>query len=135
MRYGQIIPCLIIFAYTLSLAHSVIPHHHYNSHKESASNHHPHGESKHDRGDKDDHPPGGGLTFPSHFFNSDASVTSSSFDEKAKVKAEWQISKAADVLLTAQYFLNPVFHVPRDSKGYDQLIFSSRSLRAPPSIS
>ena len=134
MRYKQILLGFLILAYALSLAHSVIPHHHFNSRQESAS-HHQQEESKHDHNDNHDQQQDGGLTFPAHFSNSDVSVSKFSFDQRVKVKAEWHIIKAEDVLLTGLYFLNPVFHVPIDSQRYDQLIFSSRSLRAPPSIS
>lgn len=134
MQRRHIIPCLLIFAYAFSLAHSVIPHEHYNPHTESASPH-PHEESKDHHDDKHNHQPGGGLIFPSHFSNSDVSVSRFTISQKVKAKADWQINRADDILLTGLCFLPPVFHVPRDSNRYNQFIFFSRCLRAPPSIS
>ena len=133
MRYKQIILGFLILAYALSLVHNIVPHRHFNVHQQSAS-HHP-ANSKHNHSDNGDQQQEGGLFFPAHFSNADVSISKLSSGQNLKVKTERHFVKTEDVLITGLCFLPPVFHVPRDSSRYNQLIFVSRCLRAPPSIS
>lgn len=131
MRLKQSILSLIFIAYALSIAHSVLPHQHTDSHRESSSE-----QGGHDHRDSDDPKHDNGLTFPVHFSNTDVSFSKFTFEQKVKVKNDLDIIQLEKVHLPADvYSLTKVFHVPIGLLWNEQRIISSCGLRAPPFLS
>lgn len=133
---------LILAAYSVSLAHSVLPHHHYaslleyreaaNGSKQDKDHQHNH-DDKHEKGDTGQQLPDG-LFFLTHVSNVDFSQAKFSFDQKVKVKIQWPELQMEVAFLPGACFTESLFHIPVSPPGVDSPVLSSRALRAPPSI-
>ncbi|MBL7872140.1 MAG: hypothetical protein JNM78_11040 [Cyclobacteriaceae bacterium] len=128
MMLRRFILGLALLAYSASLAHSILPHSHYNSHQESRE-HHEH-ESKHHHDESN-----GDLAFPVHNSNTDVELSKSSTDHVFKNQANLHFVLADEVILPSEWFLCEAYHVPIDLRTPDHPKLSSCSLRAPPLVS
>lgn len=131
---------LVLVAYSLSLAHSVIPHHHFDSYSEFKAGHsreedkhdHSHSKSEDDRDEQSDNSPFVGA----HVSNIDFSVTTYTFKKKAQGKTPtYNVALTETSHLLDASFENSVFHIPIRPPLLDHSCFSSRLLRAPPVFS
>lgn len=131
---------LLLVAYSLSLVHSVIPHHHFDSYSEFKAGHtneedkhdHSHSKSEEDRDEQSDNSPFVGT----HVSNIDFLTTTYTFKKESKEKVQtYNVVLTENSHLLDAAFDNSVFHIPIKPPRTDNPIFSSRLLRAPPIFS
>ena len=81
---------VFLFAYSGAILHSIIPHHHHDSHKEATEHHHPGSEKSHshhhDKEDSNEHEQSNSVYFLTHAANSDITVAHSSEQGISKIK-------------------------------------------------
>jgi hypothetical protein len=135
-------------AYSLSLAHSVIPHHHHHTAEEAAAHNHAagvHHKAKHHHTSNQDHHHHGNQQSDSeehsdntgHFFffshdaNTDVLIKHGSTDNPVKNK-KVQALPIKEELLSFEVSEHLVFHPLQDDPSFTLKVVSSRSLRAPP---
>lgn len=140
MRISSFIYLLVLMAYSLSLAHSVIPHHHFDSYTEFKAGHdheksehqHNHDESESDSDEQSDN----SLFVGTHVSNIDFSLATYTFKKKSQEKVQdYNNALIENSHLLEAYFDNSVFHIPICLPPLDHPLFSSRLLRAPPLLS
>jgi hypothetical protein len=138
MKTRNTLYTIMLIAYSLSMAHSVIPHHHHQSAEEANHSHdhsgkdyhhgHKHHHDDHDDSSKED----GHLFFLTHDFNSD--FLSHAFHSDNVIKHKKQ--KAADTEMkhvsSPSFAEHLIFHPPQDEVSLSSFIFTAVSLRAPP---
>jgi hypothetical protein len=139
MMTKLIIYVFTLTAYMLSLAHSVIPHHHHKTVQEAeahdhADSHHGHNSDKHHHGhDSQDTPePSHHFLFFSHDVNADVLIKHGSVDNPVKNKkpqCDVTLKDAITLRVRTAYL---AFHPPQDDPAPDLSILSSNSLRGPP---
>jgi hypothetical protein len=142
MKSRPLLYLFVLAAYMLSLAHSVIPHHHHKTFKEAQAHsgkhhhhkgkghhHHKHGENSKHESDGTTH-----LFFFNHDSNADVLVRQASLDRSVK-------SKKADIpvefkkqIISFEISEYLVFHPPQDDEIFITALPTSNSLRAPPSF-
>ncbi len=131
---------VFLFAYSGAILHSIVPHHHHNSHKE-AKEHHQHGDqSSHSHNDNtkdsNDQEHTGSLYFLTHAFNADIVVSHFSTIE-GSVKGK-STEKPITVFIKVSRFSfesSPqIFHPPTDDSSAETSYYLFRALRAPPSF-
>jgi hypothetical protein len=135
---------LTLIAYSLSLAHSVIPHHHHktadeatahnksNHHHDSAHDHH-HGNEE-SESETQDESNAGHLFFFSHDINADVLVQHSSMDSSVKVKkilASVSVKEQTPFRAISSYV---EFHPPPDDQTTQSVTVPSNKLRGPPTL-
>jgi hypothetical protein len=133
-------------AYTLSLAHSVIPHHHHQTvaeaiaHEHADGHHHHASDSPHHHHDQDESDSrqtsedSGHFFFFSHELNADVLIKHGSVDNPVKNKNA-QVSAALKKEISSfDAAEHLAFHPPQDDPFFVPAILSSRSLRAPPCL-
>lgn len=155
MKARITIYALLIIAYTVSLAHSFIPHHHHKSAEEISlhdkeherEHHNEHGHS-HAHSNTDDHSSSGsngdadkhkhaehGLAhvfFLSHDFGAEVNVRSDAFSKLTKTKSV-NNSFCQDVAFEPIEILKAqIFDPPQNEKSNSSPALSSGLLRAPP---
>ncbi len=142
MKIRWTICVLILVAYSINLAHSILPHHHFSSIKEyrQAVNE-PHQEEAHQHGSEENHENGHAsqelpvnLFFLTHASNVDFSLSKFSFEQKSKVAIQLPGFLANNVLISYKYVAESLFPIPDSPLRIDCPILSSRSLRAPPIV-
>lgn len=138
MKSRWFICVFILAAYSVSLAHSVLPHHHYASladykNREAANEPQHDHDADHKTGDTGEELPGS-LFFLTHLSNVDFALSKLSFDQKFKIKVQWPAIQIEDISIGDTYFTEPLFHIPDSPPWVDNPILSCRSLRAPPSV-
>jgi len=131
--------CLVLIAYSLSIAHSLIPHSHFNSLGEfkSAHTHDADEEGNHEHNHENEGTSDSGLFFLTHTANIDF-LPSTSVPDKKVVSKNFQFNTAATLqisILTDVWFVDKVFHIPIKPPRRDYSLFSTRLLRAPPIFS
>lgn len=140
MKVKSLLYFLVLFAYTLFLAHSVVPHAHFESFSEFRNththHHNDHGSSHQQHSDEQsnhDHE-AGGLLVLAHATNFDFAPNIFKFSKPA-VEKNHPYCPAAISSVYSRYesFAKPVFHVPIEPPPLRPVYLSSRSLRAPPS--
>lgn len=121
---------LFLFAYTIVLAHSIIPHHHHDDHKMEQSSDHHHGSNHHDNTGED------GLAH--EFGNYMHSVNTTDVYQQPDTQFD-QITMASLYLFTTIHFKfkvvdssPPVVSHSNDCIPLLQHCLSSKGLRAPP---
>jgi hypothetical protein len=145
MKTRNILYVLTLVAYSLSLAHSVIPHHHHQTadeaaaHKNEDDHHHDHAQAHHHHdNDENKHDENSNQTghffFFSHDINADVLVKNILVKSPVKTK-KVQIS----VPVKKQVFnfvvsAHLVFHPPQDDPFSRLKNLSSSALRAPPQV-
>jgi len=136
MKVKSLLYGSVLIAYALSLTHSVVPHDHFDSyhdfkaghvHRDSHQNDHHDGDGRHNEHSSES------PFVVTHFSNTDISVNTFSLEERTPDK----IQHGSDALFETCHSLegpfgNSVFHVPIRAPINNQLLFSSRLLRAPP---
>lgn len=124
----------ILIAYSLSLAHSVVPHQHFDSYRDFKEDH-SHKEAKHEHPDSHDEEEGS-LFFNTHVANIDFSPTTFTFN-KTITKKNQQVKDTLveNTSLFDACFVDPPFHIPIEPLWHGHFFFSSRLLRAPPVFS
>lgn len=142
MQMRKILYALMLAAYTLSLAHSVIPHHHHKT-ADEASTHH---ESHHHDSDNDHHHHGqesesqqeshdiGHFFFFSHDINADVLIRHSSIDNPVKIKKIFASVPVKDLVLFTSTSNYIVFHPPPDDQTSSSVTLPSNTLRGPPTL-
>ena len=142
MKTRVILYILTLLAYTLSLAHSVIPHHHHKSteearsHEHTKSHRHDHGKNHHhhDSEEKPEHESDktGHFFFFSHDINTDVLIKHTSVGKSVKTNKVQVALPEEKQIAPFEFFAHLVFHPPQSDKIFVFEIHSSRSLRAPP---
>ncbi|MCW5900825.1 MAG: hypothetical protein KIT30_00015 [Cyclobacteriaceae bacterium] len=127
MILRRFILSLALLAYSASLAHSILPHSHYEAHQES-NEHHEHSNEHHDDAN-------GGLAFPVHDSNTDTELSKAPTNQGLKNLTPLHFVLINNVTSRSEIFMRQAFHVPLDLQNPDHPEISSRSLRAPPFIS
>lgn len=136
MKIKSLLYGLVLIAYALSLTHSVVPHGHFDSyndfkaghaHKDSHEPDHHDGDGRHNERSNES------PFVVTHFSNTDISVNTFALGKRTPDK----IQHGSDGLIETTHLLetpfgNSVFHVPIRAPLDEYLLFSSRSLRAPP---
>ena len=151
MKIRAIIFSITLLAYALSLAHSVIPHHHHKSaeearsheHATSHSHSHKHAHS-HDHASNADHHQdekrdkhsheSGHLFFLTHDSNLDVLVRNSLVEKSIKEKKVQKVISTSDQVISQSTPEHLVFHPPKSDGKLSLYRPSSNSLRAPPSL-
>lgn len=129
---------VFLFAYSGAILHSIVPHHHHDSHKEAKEHHHHGDQSNHSHDnnpqDKSDHEHTGSVYFLTHAVNADSVVGhSSSFTESVKGKsAQKPITAYVELPQFGFVFSFQVFHPPSDDSVSETTLYLYRALRAPP---
>lgn len=133
---------MTLMAYTLSLAHSVIPHHHHKTAVEAAahthSDHRHHGSKQHhhhhDQNNAEDEKSGetGHFFFFSHDINADVLIKHSSIDKPVKVKKLQTSVPVKEQVISFEVSEHLVFHPPQGDSNFISQVLSSTALRGPP---
>jgi hypothetical protein len=131
-----------LIAYSINLAHSILPHQHFSSIKEYQQTvNEPHQEEDQQHGHEENHGNGHAgqelpinLFFLTHAPNIDFSLSKFSFEQKFKVTIQQPDFLANNVLLSYKYVAESLFPIPDLPLRIDCPTLSSRSLRAPPII-
>lgn len=139
MKIKSILYGLVLIAYALSLAHSVVPHDHFDSyndfkagHAHKDSNSHKHHD---DNGRHDEHSSQSPFV-ATHFSNTDISVNTFAFEERTSDQSQHGgDALREDTHLLEASFGRSIFHIPIRPPLPDSFLFSSRLLRAPPLFS
>lgn len=118
---------LALLAYSASLAHSILPHSHYGSHKDSSEHHEYSSEQHHDEANR-------GLAFPVHHSNTDVELSKAPADQAFKNQTKLYFVLTNDMILRSEGFISETFHIPIDFHTPEPPKLSSCSLRAPPSV-
>ncbi|HEY0651490.1 MAG TPA: hypothetical protein VGD65_00120 [Chryseosolibacter sp.] len=147
MATRKILYALTLIAYTLSLAHSVIPHHHHSSQEEatahhlSEGHHHGTGHHHHDAADHHDsnskdhqsnHSETGHLFFFAHDLNVDVLTRHGSIDNPVKVKKAISIAPLSEQAISSEFKRYLVFHPPQDDPSFHNRPLRQIKLRGPP---
>lgn len=147
MKTRNILYVLTLIAYTLSLAHSVIPHHHHTTAEEATAHEHSHDHHEHpkDHGhghshQQHDQPESeGDSSGTGHFFffnhgaNGDVLVRHISLDnpvKSKKVQIEIPVDERVVPFIVGEHL---VFHPPQRTGKIHSATLSASSLRGPPS--
>lgn len=134
----QLILGLTLLAHSLSIAHSLIPHHHFNSLSEYKSAHtqDENEQNNHGHNNQNGETSDTGLFFLTHTTNIDF-LPSTIVPSKEIVSEDFQANNTVlqSSLLIEAWFVNKVFHIPINPPRRDYTLFSSRILRAPPILS
>jgi hypothetical protein len=143
MKMRNILYVLTLFAYTLSLAHSVIPHHHHKtaddatahdktSHEHNSDHDHHHGHEKSQT--EDDSHDTGHFFFFSHDITADVLIKHRSIDNPVKTKkvvASVPVKELTQFISISRYI---VFHPPPDDQTSQSVSLPSNKLRGPPTL-
>lgn len=126
-----------LFSYSGAILHSIVPHHHHNSHKEATEHHHHDNEASHTHGDEhqesNDPEHGDSLYLLKHSSNADISASHASTEVAAKgKKAEYQIPIRVDFSVFRLVPLPKIFHPPSDDLLTRNPHYLFSALRAPP---
>jgi hypothetical protein len=144
MKMRNILYVLTLMAYSLSLAHSVIPHHHHKTADEAAAHnhqddhHHDHTPGLHH--DKDENKPDkksnstGHFFFFSHEINADVLVKDISVKTPVKTKKAQISVPVKEKVFSFVVSAHLVFHPPQDDPLPRDNYFCSRIPRAPPQL-
>lgn len=125
---------VFVFSYAGAILHSIVPHHHHNSHQEAKEyDHH----TSHSHGDKQqdskDHKHTGLPYLLTHSANTDVLVSQASVDGTAKSKkAEKLMVAIAELPMFNHAPAKQVFHPPSDDLSANSAAYLFRALRAPP---
>jgi hypothetical protein len=134
---------LTLIAYTLSLAHSVIPHHHHDNlaqareHSHSNGHHHHHHSHEHNNEEspKDSHDHDTShLFFLTHVANSDVLIKRIAIDGPVKLKKIDIAIPRDEQIIIFELLEYQVFQPPQDADIFIAPAYSTRSLRAPPAF-
>jgi hypothetical protein len=140
MKTRTILYALTLMAYTLSVAHSVIPHHHHSStheaesherhyaHKHNTEHHHHHEKSD----QKTNSEPLGHLFFFTHDTNADVLHSQKTISKSGKTKKVNSAFVKNEKLISFEAVKYLVFHPPQDDFLISDAVLLSSSLRAPP---
>jgi hypothetical protein len=130
-------------AYTLSLAHSVIPHHHHKTEDEaSAHKHSDHHHDKHEHHHSDHEDSNtenensedtGHFFFFSHDANIDVLVKHSSIDKPVNLKKTQPSITVKQQVISFEISKHLVFHPPQGETNFISAVQSTLALRGPPS--
>jgi len=138
VKIKSFIYCLALIAYSLSLFHSVIPHHHFDSLSEFKSAHsHEEGQQNHHEHRSESDTPDSGLFFNTHIANVDFLPSILALHKNSASK-NLQIDNAAilqNTFLIDVWIVDKIFHIPIKPPRQDYFLSSSRLLRAPPILS
>jgi hypothetical protein len=148
MKTRNILYAITLVAYSLWLAHSVVPHHHHKTAEEADAHHHGHShghthdddhESKRhshheDSNSSEQNSQTGHFFLFSHDSNAEVLVNHSSASETLKAKKAQKTIFVNERKSQFSFSAYLVFHPPPDREAYTQPLFSSTSLRAPPSL-
>lgn len=158
MTSRNILYVLTLIAYTLSLAHSVIPHHHHDSVEEATAHHHSddhhhntadhHHNTGHQHGTKEQHSHAdddhsndqshkgetGHFFFFSHDLNADVLARHGSIDNPVKVKKAHHIAPLQEQIISFEVTKYLVFHPPQDDPSFYSAFLHQFKLRGPPTL-
>lgn len=151
MNTRKLLYALTLIAYTLSLAHSVIPHHHHRSpddatthhheiqsHDHSDSNHHQHHHTKHQHDSNEQERKAshegdvGHFFFFTHDLNVDVLTAHHSIDNPVKAKQSPTVRHLAKQPISFESKRHLVFHPPQDDKIHSCELPLQNKLRGPP---
>jgi hypothetical protein len=133
---------ITLIAYTLSLAHSVIPHHHHKTadeaavhehadhHDHSAGHHHNHKQKQEDKKPAET----GHFFFFTHDVNADVLIKHSATDKPVKVKKVHIAVPVSQQIISFEGSAHLVFHPLQDDPHIRSTVFSFHALRGPPSL-
>lgn len=130
-------------AYTLSLAHSVVPHHHHQSTAEAAAHEHSdhhhhhntddhqqaHDDAEHEEENTDDT---GHFFFFNHDINADVLIQHGSIDNTVKTKQVQTSVAVKEQIVSFAVSRYLVFHPPQDDPNRSSATVNSTDLRGPP---
>ena len=137
MRKKLLIAYVFLFSYAGAVAHSIVPHHHHDSHKEAKSHHHHDNQSSHshhdDKRDTNEHEHSGSIYFLTHAANSDITINHSSEHGIAKIKkTEKQVTVYSLLVISSIVPSQQIFHPPSDDLFTHSSLYLFSALRAPP---
>jgi hypothetical protein len=128
---------VFLFAYSGAILHSIVPHHHHDSHKEATEHHH-HGSGDshsqhHDKKDTNGHEDPSSVYFLTHAANADVTLAHSSEQGFVKIKkTEKQVAVYNLLAIFRIVHSQQIFHPPSDDAITDNSPYLFRALRAPP---
>jgi hypothetical protein len=132
---------LTLIAYSLSLAHSVIPHHHHKTSDEASLHHegHDHHNSDHDHHDHEkneheDKSDSGHFFFFSHDINADVLIKHGSINNSVKIKTVFASVPVKEQIPATSKSCYIVFHPPPDDQISQSVSIPSNKLRGPPTL-
>lgn len=134
---------LTLIAYTLSLAHSVIPHHHHSSAQEATAHqheddHHHHDTDHHEHNDADTEGEDSNGSDTGHFFffshdlNADVLTQHGSVDNPVKEKKASHSLSRKEQVKPFEVSRHLVFHPPQDDPSFYLAPSCHSDLRGPP---
>jgi len=123
-----------LFSYSGVILHSIVPHHHHDSHKEARSHHNHDNQSSHshhdDKRDTNEHEHSGSVYFLTHGANSDITISHSSEQGIAKIKK--QVTVYNLLVIASRVPSQQIFHPPSDDLLTHSSLYLFSALRAPP---
>jgi hypothetical protein len=142
MKTRSILYVITLVAYSLSLAHSVIPHHHHKTADEAAAHKHAedhqsgqkhhHHHDNHEKSNEKKSDATGHFFFFNHDINADVLVRHTENKLVAKVKTQKLAVHVNEQVIAFAVSEHLVFHPPQDDPDFVTTIVSSGPLRAPP---
>ena len=128
---------VFLFAYSGAILHSIVPHHHHDSHKEARQHHHHSSDESrshhHDKQDTNEQEQSGLVYFLTHAANSEITIAHSSEQGFAKIKKiEKQVAVYSLLAIFRIVPSKPIYHPPTDDVISDNSLYLFRALRAPP---
>jgi Ni/Co efflux regulator RcnB len=134
-----LIAYVFIFSYAGAVLHSIVPHHHHDSHQEAKEHRHHDHHTNHlhsdEHQDSEDHKHNDShsLYFLTHAANTDILVTHVSIDTSGKLKkGEKLVVIHAALHVFNIISLHQVFHPPSGNLATHSTAYLFRALRAPP---
>lgn len=126
-----------LFSYSGAILHSIVPHHHHNSHKEATEHHQHDNEASDTHGDEhqesNDPEHSDLLYLLTHSSNADIAVSHAATEVSVKgMKDENQIAVCVEFSVFIQVHLRKVFHPPSDDPVAGNSLYLFSALRAPP---
>ena len=128
---------VFIFSYSGAILHSIVPHHHHNSHKEAKEHHQHDNEASHTHGDEhqesNDPEHSDSLYLLTHSSNADITVSHTSAEVSVKgMKGENLIAVCVEFSIFIHVLLPKVFHPPSDDPVTGNSLYLFSALRGPP---
>lgn len=128
---------VFLFAYSGAILHSIVPHHHHDSHKEATEHHHhdsaENHSHQHDKQDTNEHEDSNSVYFLTHAANADVTFSHSSEQGFARVKkTETQVAAYSLIAIFRIVPSQQIFHPPSDDSIADNSLYLFFALRAPP---